>query len=99
MFDVEGNLLNGPADKVCDLPICNGSNGSWDLATCRPANELAQLEKPKKNLEICNFSADGDLLNGPVDKECLLPICNGSNGAWDMGTCKPDQDKVDLGFI
>jgi len=36
----------------------------------------------------CTFDADGNATNGPVDKKCTLPICNGSNGSWDAGTCK-----------
>lgn len=42
----------------------------------------------ESSLDTCTFDSDGNVKNGPVDTKCVLPICNGSNGSWDAGTCK-----------
>ena len=39
-------------------------------------------------LDVCTFDTDGNVENGPVDQNCELPICNGSNGSWNAGTCR-----------
>ena len=39
-------------------------------------------------LPKCKWDKEGLLTNGPVGTSCRVPICNGTNGSVDAGTCR-----------
>jgi len=85
-FDSDGNVTNGPVDTKCVLPICNGSNGSWDAGTCKKAVvTLSQVEeswvpvvvKSTGPLPVCTGT------NGLDGTNCARAVCSGTNGPMD----------------
>ena len=92
-FDADGNVTNGPVDTKCELPICNGSNGSWDAGTCKPSSgsNLVQTEeqwvpvvvKSTGPLPVCTGT------NGLDGTNCARAVCNGTNGPMDGASGTP----------
>jgi len=93
-FDKDGNVLNGPVDQKCTLPICNGSNGSYDAGTCMKAlaqNEEIQVGeqwvpvvvKSTGPLPVCTGT------NGLDGTNCARAVCNGTNGPMDGASGTP----------
>jgi hypothetical protein len=56
----------------------------------KPSNTVnldVEEDMESEGLPRCKFE-DGNLTNGPVDVNCKLPICNGTNGSVEAGTCR-----------